>query len=136
MELSMFFLMNLKIDFFRLRFYKKWLRNFFPMWFPEKGLKWTNINCRAKLPRQSLKLFLRWTYFSRIQVSSSLGQLEELTGQYEMVSKKTTELHVACQHLLQEQTKLSETNNILQEKLKVFQVQSSLINMAICNWRF
>ncbi|XP_023321299.1 conserved oligomeric Golgi complex subunit 3 [Eurytemora carolleeae] len=62
------------------------------------------------------------------QVSSSLGQLEELTGQYEMVSKKTTELHVACQHLLQEQTKLSETNNILQEKLKVFQEYEKIVH--------
>ena len=36
-----------------------------------------------------------------LQVNFSLSQLSELTGQYEMVSNKTTELHVACQDLLQ-----------------------------------
>jgi hypothetical protein len=34
------------------------------------------------------------------QVSSCLGELSDLNGQYEAVSQKTTELHVACQDLL------------------------------------
>jgi len=62
------------------------------------------------------------------QVNFSLSQLSELTGQYEMVSNKTTELHVACQDLLQEQTQLSETNSQLQEKLKVFQEYDKIVH--------
>jgi len=64
----------------------------------------------------------------KTQVDFSLSQLLELTDQYESVSKKTTELHVACQHLLQEQTKLSETNAVLQDKLKVFQDYEKIVH--------
>ncbi len=35
-----------------------------------------------------------------LQVSSCLGELSDLNSQYEAVSQKTTELHVACQDLL------------------------------------
>jgi len=54
------------------------------------------------------------------QVTTSLDQLSLLTQQYESVSQKSTELHTACQHLLKEQTQLNDTNQKMQENLKVF----------------
>ncbi len=39
-------------------------------------------------------------YMLYLQVSSCLGELSDLNSQYEAVSQKTTELHVACQDLL------------------------------------
>lgn len=54
------------------------------------------------------------------QVKESLDQLSELTLQYEMVSTKTTSLHTACQHLLEEQTRLAEVSQQVQERLQVF----------------
>lgn len=55
------------------------------------------------------------------QVKSSLDQLSDLSKQYEMVSTKTTSLHTACQHLLQEQTRLAEVSQQVQDRLTVFQ---------------
>ena len=42
------------------------------------------------------------------EVGDSLALLESLSSQYCMVSEKTTSLHLACQHLLEEQTKLAD----------------------------
>jgi len=55
------------------------------------------------------------------EVGDSLALLESLSTQYCMVSEKTTSLHLACQHLLEEQTKLAEVDRELGERLMVFQ---------------
>jgi len=55
------------------------------------------------------------------EVGDSLALLESLSSQYCMVSEKTTSLHLACQHLLEEQTKLAEVDRDLSERLMVFQ---------------
>jgi len=55
------------------------------------------------------------------EVGDSLALLESLSSQYCMVSEKTTSLHLACQHLLEEQTKLAEVDRDLGERLMVFQ---------------
>ena len=46
--------------------------------------------------------------------------MSELTLQYEMVSTKTTSLHTACRHLLEEQTPLAKVSQQVQERLQVF----------------
>ena len=50
----------------------------------------------------------------------SLALLETLSSQYCSVSDKTVSLHVACQHLLEEQTRLAELDKDLGERLSVF----------------
>ena len=51
---------------------------------------------------------------------SGTALLESLSTKYCMVSEKTTSLHLACKHLL-EQTKLVEVDRELGERLMVFQ---------------
>jgi len=55
------------------------------------------------------------------EVGDSLALLDSLSTKYCMVSEKTTSLHLACQHLLEEQTKLAEVDRDLGERLMVFQ---------------
>jgi len=62
------------------------------------------------------------------EVTASLDQLSLLTGQYESVKQKSTELHTACQHLLKEQTQLNQTNLKMQENLKVFQEYEKIVH--------
>jgi len=55
------------------------------------------------------------------EVGASLELLESLSNQYCTVSERTTSLHLACQHLLEEQTRLAELDRDLSERLLVFQ---------------
>lgn len=51
---------------------------------------------------------------------ASLQLLVQLSAQYCSVSDKTVSLHVACQHLLEDQTRLATTDRDLGERLAVF----------------
>eukprot|EP00058_Branchiostoma_floridae_P007428 XP_002592916.1 hypothetical protein BRAFLDRAFT_201698 [Branchiostoma floridae] len=53
-------------------------------------------------------------------VSSALDHLQELQKQYIFVSTKTNALHEACEHLLQEQTKLVNAAESINNKLSYF----------------
>jgi len=55
------------------------------------------------------------------EVGASLGLLDSLASQYQEVSRRTTSLHEACQHLLEEQQQLATLDRDLQERLAVFQ---------------
>ena len=55
-----------------------------------------------------------------LTAEDSLLLLETLNSQYCSVSDKTVSLHVACQHLLEEQTRLAELDKDLTERLSVF----------------
>ena len=54
------------------------------------------------------------------RAEDSLALLESLSSQYWSVSEKTVSLHDACQHLLEEQTRLSKLDKDLGERLSVF----------------
>ena len=54
------------------------------------------------------------------RTEESLGLLESLSSQYWSVSEKTVSLHDACQHLLQEQTRLAQLDKDLAQRLSVF----------------
>ncbi|CAH1245644.1 COG3 [Branchiostoma lanceolatum] len=53
-------------------------------------------------------------------VNSALDHLQELQKQYIFVSTKTNALHEACEHLLQEQTKLVNAAESINNKLSYF----------------
>ena len=61
------------------------------------------------------------------EVGGTLDLLESLSSQYQEVSRRTTSLHEACQHLLEEQQQLAQLDKELQERLSVFQVKSSWV---------
>ncbi|GAB6028336.1 Golgi transport complex subunit 3, partial [Chamberlinius hualienensis] len=54
------------------------------------------------------------------EVEASLDYLSTLNRQYLLVSNKTNNLHEACEHLLAEQTKLSDTAESISDKLAYF----------------
>ena len=54
------------------------------------------------------------------RAGASLELLETLSSQYCSVSEKTVSLHLACQHLLEEQTRLAELDRDLAARLAVF----------------
>ena len=56
------------------------------------------------------------------KVNDGLGQLKLLSEQYNFVSTKSNSLHTACQHLLEEQTKLSELSQKV--RLSCFKILS------------
>ncbi|KAA0201080.1 hypothetical protein HAZT_HAZT001031 [Hyalella azteca] len=59
------------------------------------------------------------------QLNAALHHLDELHSQYTSVSTRTTALHTDCEHLLAEQTSLSNTAEDIQTKLWYFtQVES------------
>ena len=58
------------------------------------------------------------------EVGGTLDLLDSLSSQYQEVSRRTTSLHEACQHLLEEQQQLAQLDKELQERLSVFQVES------------
>ena len=55
------------------------------------------------------------------RATASLALLTRLAAQYTAVSQRTVALHTACQHLLQQQTRLAQLDRHLQERLAVFQ---------------
>jgi len=55
------------------------------------------------------------------EVGGTLDLLNNLSTQYQEVSRRTTSLHEACQHLLEEQQQLAQLDKELQERLSVFQ---------------
>ena len=55
-----------------------------------------------------------------LQVNGGLELLRHLSSQHEFVSAKSTSLHTACQHLLEEQTALSELAEQLSLRLVYF----------------
>jgi hypothetical protein len=57
------------------------------------------------------------------EVRGTLDLLDSLSTQYQEVSRRTTSLHEACQHLLEEQQQLAQLDKELQERLSVFQVE-------------
>ena len=57
------------------------------------------------------------------EVRGTLDLLDSLSSQYQEVSRRTTSLHEACQHLLEEQQQLAQLDKELQERLSVFQVK-------------
>ncbi|XP_074649305.1 conserved oligomeric Golgi complex subunit 3-like [Tubulanus polymorphus] len=54
------------------------------------------------------------------EVTTALDHLQELMNQYVHVSTKTNALHEACEHLLDEQTKLVNQAETIQNKLSYF----------------
>lgn len=54
------------------------------------------------------------------RVNQGLSQIELLAQQYHFVSEKSNSLHMACQHLMQEQTKLSALSDQISERLVFF----------------
>lgn len=69
------------------------------------------------------------------EVEGSLSLLESLTEQYLAVSERTTSLHEACQHLLEDQTKLAEIDSDLQSRLAVFH-QADKVAHKLCSATF
>ena len=53
-------------------------------------------------------------------MNGSLELLQQLSSQHEFVSAKSTSLHTACQHLLEEQTALSALCEQLSQRLVFF----------------
>ena len=62
------------------------------------------------------------------EVGGTLDLLNNLSTQYQEVSRRTTSLHEACQHLLEEQQQLAQLDKELQERLSVFQVGIAKFN--------
>ena len=58
--------------------------------------------------------------FAHFKVNGSLQLLQQLSSQHEFVSAKSTSLHTACQHLLEEQTALSGLCEQLSRRLVFF----------------
>ena len=58
--------------------------------------------------------------FAHFKVNGSLQLLQQLSSQHEFVSAKSTSLHTACQHLLEEQTALSGLCEQLSQRLVFF----------------
>ncbi|XP_037562444.1 conserved oligomeric Golgi complex subunit 3 isoform X1 [Dermacentor silvarum] len=54
------------------------------------------------------------------EIDASMAQLRLLQGEYEFVSNKTNALHEACEHLLDEQSKLMNAVETIAEKLRYF----------------
>ncbi len=64
------------------------------------------------------------------EVEGALGRLSTLGKQYEFVSTRSNSLHEACQHLLQEQERLSELSEQVKEKLVYF-TEADRINQKL-----
>ncbi|XP_037284868.2 conserved oligomeric Golgi complex subunit 3 isoform X2 [Rhipicephalus microplus] len=54
------------------------------------------------------------------EIDASMAQLRLLQEEYELVSNKTNALHEACEHLLDEQSKLMNAVETIAEKLRYF----------------
>ncbi|KAK3872541.1 hypothetical protein Pcinc_022385 [Petrolisthes cinctipes] len=54
------------------------------------------------------------------QLDQSLGNLQHLSSQYTSVSNKTSALHTDCEHLLAEQTRLTNKADTIESKLTYF----------------
>ena len=65
------------------------------------------------------------------EVGGTLDLLNNLSTQYQEVSRRTTSLHEACQHLLEEQQQLAQLDKELQERLSVFQVGIAKFNQLL-----
>ena len=65
------------------------------------------------------------------EVGGTLDLLNNLSTQYQEVSRRTTSLHEACQHLLEEQQQLAQLDKELQERLSVFQVGIAYFNQLL-----
>lgn len=63
-------------------------------------------------------------------MDEGLDNLNTLQKQYDFVATKSNSLHSACQHLLEEQTKLSSTNDKIGQKL-VFFTEADRINQKL-----
>ena len=74
------------------------------------------------------------------EVGGTLDLLDSLSSQYQEVSRRTTSLHEACQHLLEEQQQLAQLDKELQERLSVFQVkpfrEENTLSALGMLWRF
>ncbi|XP_067128052.1 conserved oligomeric Golgi complex subunit 3 [Centruroides vittatus] len=60
------------------------------------------------------------------EVTTALNQLENLQQKYLHVSNKTNNLHEACEHLLEEQTKLANSSETISERLRYFNELDSI----------
>nr|XP_018911468.1 PREDICTED: conserved oligomeric Golgi complex subunit 3 [Bemisia tabaci] len=60
------------------------------------------------------------------KIGTSLGHLKSLKSEYDAVSSCTNALHDACQQLLTQQTKLSETAEAIGEQLRRFKTVDSI----------